>query len=198
MYLVDTDVLWVGSPEGPAPPASFAGWMDAQSDPAAWQPRPPPEVPASFADWMDAQSDEVFLSVVTVAEISQGIARLEQLGPASRAAGLRDWLDLVLHLYGERVLPFDVSAACCTGRLTQAAQEASPAYGVAELVIPAVSGSRRVPVKVPSRHPPLGIADITIAAIAESRGLTILTRNPRRFMALEVPAINPFETLPQV
>ena len=174
MYLVDTDVLWVGSPGGPAPSASFAGWMDAQSD-------------------------ELFLSAVTVAEISQGIAVLERCGPASRAAGLRDWLDLVLHLYGERVLPFDAAAAYCAGRMMQAAQEASPAWGVAELAIPAASGGRRVPIMVPGHHHlPLGIANIAIAATAESNDLTILTRNPRRFMPLGVPAIDPFETLPGV
>ena len=45
-------------------------------------------------------------------------------------------------------------------------------------------------------HPQPGIADIAVAAIAESHDLTILTRNPSRFMALGVPAMDPFEALP--
>ena len=174
MYLVDTDVLLAGAPGRP-------------------------ERPASFAEWMDAHSDELFVSAVSVAEISEAIVRLERTGSPSRAAGLRDWLDLVLHLYGERVLPFDASAACLAGRLMDEAREASPTYGVAELAVPAVSGSRRVTIMVPNahhHHPQPGIADIAVAAIAESHDLTILTRSPSRFMALGVPAMDPFETLP--
>ena len=60
---------------------------------------------------MDTHSDGLFLSAVTVAEISDGIAKMERTGSASRAGALKDWLELVLHLYGERVLPFDVAAA---------------------------------------------------------------------------------------
>ena len=45
-------------------------------------------------------------------------------------------------------------------------------------------------------HPQPGIADIAVAAIAESHDLTILTRNPSRFMALGVPAMDPFDALP--
>ena len=173
MYLVDTNVLLAGAPGQP-------------------------ERPASFTDWMDAHSDELFASAVSVAEISEGIVRLERTGSRSRDAGLRDWLDLVLHLYGERVLPFDASAACLAGRLMDEAREASPTYGVAELAVPAVSGSRRVTIMVPNahHHPQPGIADIAVAAIAESHDLTILTRNPSRFMALGIPAMDPFEALP--
>ena len=108
-------------------------------------------------------------------EISEAIVRLERTGSPSRAAGLRDWLVLVLHLYGERVLPFDASAACLAGRLMDEVREASPTYGVAELAVPAVSGSRRVTIMVPNahHHPQPGIADIAVAAIAESHDLTI-------------------------
>ena len=75
---------------------------------------------------MDARSHELFLSAITVAEISDGIANLKRTGSASRVAALGDWLELVLHLYGERVLPFDVSAARLAGELLDAARGGGP------------------------------------------------------------------------
>ena len=172
MYLVDTDVLMAGSPGEAATPASFAGWMDAHSD-------------------------ELFVSAVTVAEISGRLAELERTGAASEAAALRDWLEIVLHLYGERVLPFDTAAARLAGELMDEARSASPAHRLAELVIPAAA-SGRVTIMTPNlhHHPPIGIADIAVAATAASHELTIVTRNPRRFAPLGVPAINPSETMP--
>ena len=118
---------------------------------------------------MDTHSDALFLSAVTVAEVSGGIAKMQRTGSASRAAGLGDWLEVVLHLYGERVLPFDVSAACLAGELTDKARAAG--------------------------HTP-GFADVAIAATAGSRGLTILTRNLHHFVPLGIEAADPFETLP--
>ena len=82
---------------------------------------------------------------------------------------LGDWLELVLHLYGDRILPFDVPPARLSGELMDRAR----AVG-------------RVP----------GFADIAIAATAASRGLTILTRNLRHFVPLGVRAIDPFDTPP--
>ena len=118
---------------------------------------------------MDARSHALFLSAVTVAEISDGIAKLKRTGSAAKAARLDDWLELVLHLYGDRVLPFDVSAA----RLAGGSMDAARASG----------------------RPP-GFADIAIAATAASRGLTVLTRNLRHFASLGAPAVDPFDLLP--
>ena len=144
MYLVDTDVLSAGAP----------GRRERS---------------AALVEWMDARSPALFLSAVTVAEISDGIAKLKRTGSAAKAARLDDWLELVLHLYGDRVLPFDVSAA----RLAGEAMDAARASG-------------RMP----------GFADIAIAATAASRGLTVLTRNLRHFAPLGARAIDPFDTLP--
>lgn len=124
---------------------------------------------AELVEWMDLHSDVLFLLAVTVAEISDGIAKLKRTGSASRAAILGDWLELVLHLYGERVLPFDVSAARLAGELTDKARAAG--------------------------HSP-GFADVAIAATAGCHGMTILTRNLRHFTPLDIPAIDPFVTLP--
>lgn len=144
MYLVDTNVLSIASLGRRQRTAFLAGWMDTHSE-------------------------ELFLSAVTVAEISDGIAKVRRTGAASRADNLRDWLETVLHLYGSRVLPVDLAAARLAGELMDRARAAG--------------------------HSP-GLADIAIAATAGSRNLTILTRNLRHFTPLGVLAIDPRDTLP--
>ena len=118
---------------------------------------------------MEARSDALFLSTVTVAEIRHGIARLKRTGAAQRAARLGDWLDLVLHLYGDRVIPFDIAAAKVAGPLIDRARATG--------------------------HSP-GFADLAIAATAASRNLTLLTRKLRHFAPLDIGAVDPFEALP--
>ena len=145
MYLVDTDVLSTGAP----------GRRERS---------------AALVDWMDARSDALFLSAVTVAEIHHGIARLKRTGAAERAARLHDWLDLVLHLYGDRVIPFDIDAARAAGPLMDKARATGQSPG---------------------------FADLAIAATAGSRNLTVLTRNLRHFVPLNISAIDPFEALPE-
>ena len=144
MYLVDTDVLSAGTPDRP-------------------------KRSVNLINWTDKHSGDLFLSTVTVAEVCNGIAKLKRTGAVSRATTIGSWLELMLRLYGDRVLSFDTAAARLAGRLMDKAREAgrSPAF-----------------------------ADIAIAATAESQGLTILTRNLRRFAPLGITAINPFQTLP--
>lgn len=143
MYLVDTDVLSAGAP------AKLAS--------------------AEFIDWMDAQSASLWLSAVTVVEIEDGIARLRRAGATRRSADLDAWLEVVLHLYGDRILPLDTPTARIAGALSDRAR-----------------GLGQAP----------GLADVIIAATAKSRGLTILSRNIRHFAPLCVPALDPFEALP--
>ena len=144
MYLIDTDVVSAAAP-------GRAGRNER------------------LVEWMDRHSDDLYLSAITVTEIVQGIARLERTGALARAVRLRDWLDLLLHLYDARVLHFDVAAARLAGVLSDRARA--------------------------SGHAP-GFADIAIAATAASRGLTVLTRNLRHFGPLGIAAIDPFEELP--
>lgn len=124
---------------------------------------------AALAGWLDAHSDELFLSAVTVAEISDGIAKLRRTGALMRAGRIDDWLDVVLHLYGDRVIPFDVPAARLAGLLMDQARATGQAPG---------------------------FADLAIAATAGVRGLTVLTRNVRHFSPLGIPVTDPFESLP--
>jgi len=144
LFLVDTNVLSMGAP--------------GRSEGAA-----------ALADWLDARSDKLFLSTVTVAEISDGIAKLKRTGALARANHLNDWLDAVLHLYGDRVMPFEVPAARHAGLLMDRARATGQAPG---------------------------FADLAIAATAGVHGLTVLTRNIRHFAPLDIPAINPFKALP--
>jgi predicted nucleic acid-binding protein len=143
MYLVDTNVISAAAPAKAAAPG--------------------------LVRWMEANSAALWLSVVAVAEIESGTARLRREGAVARADRLGAWLDTLLHLYGERVLPFDLAAARVAGAVADAARGAG--------------------------HAP-GFADVAIAATAKLHGLTVLTRNVRRFEPLGVPLLDPFVELP--
>lgn len=129
-----------------------------------------PERPAALIDWLDRRSNALFLSVATAAEVRAGIAKALRTGATSKADNLKSWWDAVEHLYGDRILPFDLKAASIAGALSDRA---------------AVKGI----------HP--GFADIMIAAIAEANALVLLTRNLRHFQPICARAIDPFETLPE-
>jgi toxin FitB len=144
VYLVDTDVVSAGAPSKAAPPAALVAWMDEHSA-------------------------DLYLSAISIAEIEAGIARLRRQEARRRAHDLTAWLDTVLHLYAERVLPFEVRAARITGGLSDLAWSKGQAHG---------------------------FADLAIAATAQLRGFTILTRNARHFEPLGVPFLDPFERLP--
>lgn len=119
---------------------------------------------------MEAHSSALFLSAVSIAEIEDGIAKTRREGATRKASGLTAWLETLLHLYRDRILPFDVAAARIAGALSDLAR-----------------GSGFAP----------GFADIVVAATARCSGLTILTRNLRHFEPLGVPALDPFKRLPE-
>ena len=119
---------------------------------------------------MDAHSEKLFLSVVTIAEIEDGIAKAKREGAARKARDLSAWLETVLHLYAARIRPFDITTARLAGALADFARSQG--------------------------HAP-GFADIVIAATAQRHGLIILTRNLRHFAPLGAPAHDPFVQPPQ-
>jgi predicted nucleic acid-binding protein len=119
--------------------------------------------------WLEARTDELFLSVVTVAEIEAGITFATRRDAYRKAAALSEWLDAVIHLYGDRVLPLGTHIARTAGR---------------------ISGDARAAGLAP------GFADIAIAATALHHGLTILTQNLRHFALLGVAVIDPFRDVP--
>jgi predicted nucleic acid-binding protein len=142
-YLVDTNVISASAPARPSR--------------------------AELLAWMDAQSKLLSLSSVTVAEIEDGIAKLRREGSTRKSDDLRAWLETVLHLYGNRILPFDMATARIAGALSDLAR-----------------GQGHAP----------GLADIIIAATAQHHGLIVLTRNMKDFAPLGVPTLNPFAALP--
>ncbi len=144
-YLVDTDVISAGAPAKR-------------------------EASLSVVLWMEQNSERLFISTITVAEIADGIAKARRQGSRRKAAALTGWLDALLHLYGNRILPFDVAAARVAGMLSDRARS-----------------------KVQSP----GFPDLAIAATAAVRRLTVLTANLRHFTPLGVPAHNPLESLPR-
>jgi predicted nucleic acid-binding protein len=144
LYLVDTNVISAGAPSRLAPRALIA--------------------------WMDHHSAQLYLSAVTVAEIEDGNAKARREGATRKAADLDGWLETLLHLYGERVLAFDIVAARMAGMLFDRAR----AQGQAP-----------------------GFADIIIAATALQHGLMVLSRNLKHFEPLGVRVLDPFASLPR-
>ena len=50
---------------------------------------------------MERNSDSLYLSLITVAEVEDGIARSRRTGAPAKAKRLTDWLEAVLHLPDE-------------------------------------------------------------------------------------------------
>lgn len=72
----------------------------------------------SVAAWYKrVRDDELYLSVLVVGEIRQGVERLRPRNPG-QAQALDDWLDEVTESFGERVLPIDGRVAQNWGRLS--------------------------------------------------------------------------------
>ncbi|WP_225706080.1 type II toxin-antitoxin system VapC family toxin [Bradyrhizobium cenepequi] len=59
------------------------------------------------------------LSVISIGEIERGIARQRETNP-DLAGAVAAWLDRVLTLYGERIVPFDLPTARRWGALSAA------------------------------------------------------------------------------
>jgi toxin FitB len=128
-------------------------------------------VSPALIEWMDTHSTSLFLSAVTVAEIEDGIAKSRREGATRKSTDLSAWLETVLHLYGDRVLAFDVATARIAGAISDRSR-----------------GLGQTP----------GFADIIIAATAQHHGLTILSRNLRHFEPFGVAVLDPFARLPPV
>jgi toxin FitB len=120
-------------------------------------------------EWMDSHSRDLFLSAVTIAELADGIAKAKREGAKQKASNLSAWLRTLLHLYGDRVLPFDSPTAEIAGALSDLARGRG--------------------------HSP-GFADIAIAATAHRHNLTIFSRNERHFAPMDIVVVDPFQKLP--
>ncbi|MFO7629211.1 MAG: type II toxin-antitoxin system VapC family toxin [Prochlorococcaceae cyanobacterium] len=107
--------------------------------------------------WIGRQRPEdCFLSVVSIGEIERGIAskRISDAGFAQQLAG---WLDQLLRLYGDRLLPVDVGVVRRWGQLS-----ADIGHDGADLLIAATALERGLTVVTRNlRHfTPTGVATI--------------------------------------
>lgn len=124
-----------------------------------------------LAAWLRAHSDVLFLSALSVVEITAGIEKLRRAGAQTRAGALEAWFDRIQTLYGDRILPLDARTGKVAGLLADQAR----AHG---------------------RNP--GLADILIAATAQAHGHGLATDNQKHFapLNLTVPLVNPLEEAP--
>jgi len=72
--------------------------------------------------WLSDKTDqELFISVVSIGEITKGITQQDKRDRAF-AKKLRQWLDKLLLVYSERILPVDIPIARRWGELSLLAQ----------------------------------------------------------------------------
>jgi len=77
-----------------------------------------PDRNPSVIEWLAAQQDTaLFLSAITIGEISRGIAQQETKNPTF-AADLKAWIDRTEDHYGDRILPFTSKDAHIWGQLS--------------------------------------------------------------------------------
>jgi predicted nucleic acid-binding protein len=108
-------------------------------------------------------SEDIFISVVSIAEISKGVSLLED---GKKKRELAAWLQGLERHHSDRILPVDLETAHIWGELTAAAQKAG----------------RQVPAM-----------DGMIAATAHRHGLHVMTRNVEDFAATGVLLLDPWE-----
>lgn len=94
MYLIDTDVISEVRKGGKANRGVQAFFSDASRD-----------------------SVDLYLSVVTIGELRQGVERMRHRGDDTQAKRLGNWLRQVTTTYAESILPFDEETAHIWGRL---------------------------------------------------------------------------------
>lgn len=125
------------------------------------RPKPADEVLA----WLDTQNQSsLYLSVITIAEIEQGIAHL---AAGSRANKLELWLrDSLVVRFQSRTLDVDRAVASRWGRMRG-------------------NGLR-------SGHP-LALVDSLLAATALEHDLAVATRNVKDFKSFGVEIVNPWQ-----
>jgi len=123
------------------------------------KPRPNP----GLIGWMESiDEDRVFISVITLAELSYGV---ERLAPGARRRRLEAWLGHEVPLRFEgRILPLDANVAEAWGKTVSRSAAAGR---------------------------PMGAMDAFLAATAEFHHLTLVTRDVSDFKLLKA-VLNPW------
>lgn len=107
--------------------------------------------------------ENLFLSVMTLGEISKGIALLE---PGKKKNSLKSWMTGLNTQFAERIVPICSETSHLWGELTAKLQKTG-------IIIPAIDG--------------------LIAASAIRHGMCIMTRNSKHFKASGAIVIDPWQ-----
>lgn len=115
-------------------------------------------------NWIkNTPDDRLFLSVITIGEITKGIVKL----PNSKKKSLiKNWLNKLLEDYHDRILPIDLAVAEIWGNI----------LGKAE-----------------NNGRPAASLDSFIAAVAKAHNLLVVTRNENDFAAADITILNPWK-----
>lgn len=122
-------------------------------------------VPDVIRDWFDNVDQDLFyISVVSIAELLDGIERLPQ---SKKRKDLEHWFFGEVHTrFKDRILPIDDHVAKEWAYLNAALTQ---------------------------KGHNIGVQDLYIAATAKSHGLAIVTRNSKDFKHTDIRLINPWE-----
>ena len=101
-------------------------------------PTKPVAMPKLIA-WMDRNSSALSLSITTIAEVKDGIAKSRRQGAHCKAERLARWLKTLLRLSATRVPPIDMPTARRIGALADQATGQGRAPGLADLAIAATA-----------------------------------------------------------
>ena len=116
-------------------------------------------------DFIAEQEEEsLFLSVITIGEITKGISLLEK---GVRKSKLERWLASIKKHYADKFLPISIDTSEIWGSVTANEQTAG-----------------RI----------LSVADGLIAASAIEHGMTLVTRNVKDFSGTGAMLLNPWES----
>ena len=110
------------------------------------------------------ESNELYFSVITIGEITKGLALLS---PGRRRSALEEWLREIEFEHSDRILPINLEVARIWGE--QAARNDRDGLVVAD-------------------------ADSLIAATARFYAMPVMTRNVRHFQQAGVEILNPWSS----
>ncbi|MCA9407232.1 MAG: type II toxin-antitoxin system VapC family toxin [Candidatus Omnitrophica bacterium] len=124
-------------------------------------------VNAGLLAWYKQQKeDDLFISVISLAEISKGI---ELLAQGKKRKGLQQWFENMIHAFEDRIIPVEREVAILGGKIE------------ANMKIKGFNFS---------------LSDCLIAAAAVQTGMKVVTRNQKDFEKLGCDVLNPWDKNP--